>query len=47
MFLNIQIDSIILKTDGQQFILTTKMSLHDTFTCFDTVGWMTGRTSGP
>jgi len=31
MFLNIQIDLIILKTYGQQFTLTTKKSLHIIF----------------
>jgi len=31
MFLNIQIDLIILKTYDQQFTLTTKKSLHITF----------------
>jgi len=31
MFLNIQIDLIILKTDDKQFTLTTKKSLHITF----------------
>jgi len=31
MFLNIQIDLIILKTDDEQFTLTTKKSLHITF----------------
>jgi len=31
MFLNIQIDLIILKTYDQQFALTTKKSLHITF----------------
>jgi len=30
MLLNIQIDSIILKTDDEQFTLTTKKSLHIT-----------------
>jgi len=32
MFLKIQTDSIILKTDVEQFTLTTKKSLHITFT---------------
>jgi len=31
MFLNIQIDLIILKTYDQQFTLTTKKSLHIMF----------------
>jgi len=31
MFLNIQIDLIILKTDDEQFTLITKKSLHITF----------------
>jgi len=31
MFLNIQIDLIILKTYNQQFTLTTKKSLHIIF----------------
>jgi len=31
MFLNIQIDLIILNTFDQQFTLTTKKSLHITF----------------
>jgi len=31
MFLNIQIDLIILKTFYQQFIVTTKKSLHIIF----------------
>jgi len=31
MFLNIQIDLIILKTHDQQFTLTTKKSLHIIF----------------
>jgi len=35
MFLNIQIDFIILKTDDEQFILTTrKKSLHITLKSF-------------
>jgi len=34
MFLNIQIDLIILKTDDEQFTLTTKKSLHITFNVF-------------
>jgi len=31
MFLNIQIDLMILKTDDERFTLTTKKSLHITF----------------
>jgi len=31
IFLNIQIDLIISKTDDEQFTLTTKKSLHITF----------------
>jgi len=31
MFLNSQIDLIMLKTDDEQFALTTKKSLHITF----------------
>jgi len=31
MFLNIQIDMIILKADDKQFTSTTKKSLHITF----------------
>jgi len=31
MFLNILIDLIILKTDDEQFILTTKKSLNITY----------------
>jgi len=34
MFLNIQIDLIILKTNDQQFTLTTKKSLHIIFNKF-------------
>jgi len=34
MFLNIQIDWIILKTYNQQFSLTTKKSLHSIFNLF-------------
>jgi len=34
MFLNIQIDLIILKTFDQQFTLTTKKSLHVIFKQF-------------
>ena len=34
MFLNIQIDLIILKTFNQQFTLTTKKSLHIIFKLF-------------
>jgi len=33
MFLNIQMDLIILKTDDEQFTLTTKKSLHIIFNC--------------
>jgi len=31
MFLNIQIDLIVLKTDDEEFTLTTKKSLHISF----------------
>jgi len=41
MFLNIQIDWIILKTYDQQFTLTTKKSLYIIFKCYDTVSWRT------
>jgi len=34
MFLNIQIDLIILKTDDEQFTLATKKSLHISFKSF-------------
>jgi len=34
MFLNIQIDLIILKTGNKQFTLTTKKSLHITLKAF-------------
>jgi len=37
MFLNIQMDLIILKTDDEQFTLTTKKSLHIIFK----VTWLT------
>ena len=35
IFLNIQIDLIILKTDVEQFTLTTKKSLHIIFNAFE------------
>jgi len=37
MFLNIQIDLIILKTYDQQFTLTTKKSLHIIFNAINTL----------
>jgi len=39
MFLNIQIDWIILNTYDQQFTLTTKKSLHIIFKCSSTPNW--------
>ena len=40
MFLNIQIDLIILKTSDQQFTLTTKKSLHIIFKELLTQGFL-------
>ena len=37
-FLNIQIDVIVLKTDDEQFTLTTKKSLHITFDKWHVLG---------
>jgi len=42
MFLNIQIDWIILKTYDQQFNLTTKKSLHIMFKNSVSIFWSGG-----